>query len=68
MALKDHMRKKQHRRLNPNNKGFDRFYIINYLEAGKDWQTVQAEKDVVIRSTDSGDEEWVNKGNYNLEI
>eukprot|EP00057_Strongylocentrotus_purpuratus_P033998 XP_793573.2 PREDICTED: zinc finger protein 277 [Strongylocentrotus purpuratus] len=56
-ALKDHMRKKQHRRLNPNNKGFDRFYIINYLEAGKDWQTVQAEKDVVIRSTDSGDEE-----------
>ncbi|XP_041458691.1 zinc finger protein 277-like [Lytechinus variegatus] len=57
MALKDHMRKKQHRRLNPNNKAYDRFYIINYLEAGKDWQTVQAEKDVLITSTDSGDEE-----------
>lgn len=60
-ALKDHMRKKQHRRLNPNNKAYDKFYVINYLEAGKDWQEVQAEKDVAVSSPDSGDEEsWAD--------
>uniref|UniRef100_A0A8V0XAA3 Zinc finger protein 277 n=1 Tax=Gallus gallus TaxID=9031 RepID=A0A8V0XAA3_CHICK len=30
-TLKDHMRKKQHRRINAKNKEYDRFYIINYL-------------------------------------
>ncbi|XP_036183181.1 zinc finger protein 277 isoform X2 [Myotis myotis] len=31
--LKDHMRKKQHRRINPRNREYDQFYVINYLEA-----------------------------------
>ncbi|KAH0616598.1 hypothetical protein JD844_027828 [Phrynosoma platyrhinos] len=31
-TLKDHMRKKQHRRINAKNREYDRFYIINYLE------------------------------------
>ncbi|XP_072175623.1 zinc finger protein 277-like [Diadema setosum] len=56
-VLKDHMRKKQHRRLNPNNKAYDRFYVINYLEAGKDWQEVQAERDFISGSLDSENEE-----------
>lgn len=30
-TLKDHMRKKQHRRINARNNDYDRFYIINYL-------------------------------------
>uniref|UniRef100_A0A803TY58 Zinc finger protein 277 n=1 Tax=Anolis carolinensis TaxID=28377 RepID=A0A803TY58_ANOCA len=30
-TLKDHMRKKQHRRINAKNREYDRFYIINYL-------------------------------------
>lgn len=30
-TLKDHMRKKQHRRINARNHDYDRFYVINYL-------------------------------------
>lgn len=30
-TLKDHMRKKQHRRINGRNHDYDRFYVINYL-------------------------------------
>uniref|UniRef100_A0A3P8TNK5 Zinc finger protein 277 n=1 Tax=Amphiprion percula TaxID=161767 RepID=A0A3P8TNK5_AMPPE len=30
-TLKDHMRKKAHRRINANNREYDRFYVINYL-------------------------------------
>lgn len=29
------MRKKLHKRINPNNKEYDKFYINNYLEPGK---------------------------------
>ncbi|OQR76930.1 zinc finger protein-like [Tropilaelaps mercedesae] len=30
-VLKEHMRKKQHKHLNPNNTAYDRFYIVSYL-------------------------------------
>ena len=30
-TLRDHMRKKQHRKVNPQNKAYDKFYLINYL-------------------------------------
>ncbi|XP_063165504.1 zinc finger protein 277 [Candoia aspera] len=43
--LKDHMRKKQHRRINAKNQEYDKFYIINYLEFGKSWEQVQSEDD-----------------------
>ncbi|XP_054582217.1 zinc finger protein 277 isoform X4 [Eptesicus fuscus] len=43
--LKDHMRKKQHRRINPRNREYDQFYVINYLELGKSWEEVQSEDD-----------------------
>ncbi|XP_058045661.1 zinc finger protein 277 isoform X3 [Ahaetulla prasina] len=43
--LKDHMRKKQHRKINAKNQEYDRFYIINYLEFGKTWEQVQSEDD-----------------------
>uniref|UniRef100_A0A8D0C2R0 Zinc finger protein 277 n=1 Tax=Salvator merianae TaxID=96440 RepID=A0A8D0C2R0_SALMN len=44
-TLKDHMRKKQHRRINAKNREYDRFYVINYLEFGKSWEEVQSEDD-----------------------
>ena len=39
------MRKKQHKKINSQNKVYDRFYVINYLELGKDWEQVQLEDD-----------------------
>ena len=45
-VLKEHMRKKQHKCINPLNKDFDKYYIINYLEPGKLWQELKHEKDL----------------------
>ncbi|KAJ0029020.1 hypothetical protein NQD34_004017 [Periophthalmus magnuspinnatus] len=55
-TLKDHMRKKSHRRINSNNREYDRFYIINYLELGKTWEEVQSEDDREL--VDDGDDDW----------
>lgn len=55
-TLKDHMRKKSHRRINSNNREYDRFYVINYLELGKTWEEVQSEDDREL--VDDGDEDW----------
>lgn len=33
-TLKEHMRKKLHKKLNPNNKEYDEFYLVNYLVGG----------------------------------
>ncbi|XP_055844088.1 zinc finger protein 277 [Episyrphus balteatus] len=30
VTLKEHMRKKGHKRINPNNHGYDRFFLVNY--------------------------------------
>uniref|UniRef100_A0A8C7NXJ7 Zinc finger protein 277 n=1 Tax=Oncorhynchus mykiss TaxID=8022 RepID=A0A8C7NXJ7_ONCMY len=54
-TLKDHMRKKQHRRINGNNSEYDCFYIINYLELGKTWEEVQSEDD---REMEDEDDDW----------
>ncbi|XP_061630940.1 zinc finger protein 277 isoform X1 [Phyllopteryx taeniolatus] len=56
MTLKDHMRKKAHRRINPSNRQYDRFYIINYLELGKTWEEVQREDDREL--PDDKDDDW----------
>nr|XP_021143944.1 zinc finger protein 277 isoform X2 [Columba livia] len=55
-TLKDHMRKKQHRRINAKNKEYDKFYIINYLEFGKSWEEVQSEDDREL--LDNLEEDW----------
>merc|ERR1719510_1370184 len=31
------MRKKSHKKINPRNEAYDKFYIVNYLEFGKTW-------------------------------
>uniref|UniRef100_F7DEP0 Zinc finger protein 277 n=1 Tax=Ornithorhynchus anatinus TaxID=9258 RepID=F7DEP0_ORNAN len=55
-TLKDHMRKKQHRRINAKNRDYDQFYIINYLELGKSWEEVQSEDDREL--LDLQEEDW----------
>lgn len=55
-TLKDHMRKKSHRRINANNQEYDRFYVINYLELGKTWEEVQSEDDRDL--VDGEDDDW----------
>ncbi|CAJ0954668.1 unnamed protein product, partial [Mesorhabditis belari] len=42
-TLMDHMRKRNHREVNPKNHYYDKFYIINYLELGKRWLDVLGE-------------------------
>ncbi|ORZ37244.1 C2H2 type zinc-finger-domain-containing protein, partial [Catenaria anguillulae PL171] len=44
-VLRKHMRKKRHFRISPRNHEYDRFYVVNYLEPGKNWETLtNAEK------------------------
>ena len=58
-VLMDHMRKRNHREVNPKNNYYDKFYIINYLELGKRWLDVLAEdfEDTMPSFQDSDDEE-----------
>jgi hypothetical protein len=44
-VLKKHMRKKKHFKINSKDTAYDRFYMINYLEPGKDWKALEKEKD-----------------------
>ena len=37
-VLKEHMRKKNHKKINPRNSNYDKFYLVNYLEFGKKWE------------------------------
>nr|XP_033814251.1 zinc finger protein 277 isoform X2 [Geotrypetes seraphini] len=55
-TLKDHMRKKQHRRINSKNREYDRYYVINYLELGKSWEEVQSEDDREL--IDHQEDDW----------
>ncbi|EFA76405.1 C2H2-type zinc finger-containing protein [Heterostelium album PN500] len=43
IVMKQHMKKKKHMRLNPQNNIYDRFYLLNYLEAGKNWEQIKKE-------------------------
>ncbi|TGZ56171.1 Uncharacterized protein DBV15_01680 [Temnothorax longispinosus] len=40
-VLKEHMRKKFHKCINPHNKTYDKFYINNYLEPERTWEKKQ---------------------------
>jgi hypothetical protein len=57
--LKEHIRKKKHLKINSKNRFYDRFYLVNYLEADKTWQDLREEIDqideVASQST-TGDE------------
>lgn len=62
-TLMDHMRKRNHREVNPKNHYYDKFYIINYLELGKRWLDVLAEdfEDTMPTFQDSDEEEEDNE-------
>ncbi|XP_013406109.1 zinc finger protein 277-like, partial [Lingula anatina] len=57
MTLKEHMRKKQHKRIKPQNPTYDKFYVINYLELGKNWENIQSEHDVAVEDDETDNEE-----------
>jgi hypothetical protein len=57
-VLKEHMRKKQHKQLNPDDKQYDSFYVINYLEPGKTWKDFMKEKDSNDRDIDKIQGHW----------
>uniref|UniRef100_A0A1B6CPI2 C2H2-type domain-containing protein n=1 Tax=Clastoptera arizonana TaxID=38151 RepID=A0A1B6CPI2_9HEMI len=58
-VLKEHMRKKLHKRINPENKDYDCFYIINYLEMGKNTKKESKANENFKGSSDSEDEaDW----------
>ncbi|XP_076632951.1 zinc finger protein 277 isoform X1 [Colletes latitarsis] len=72
-ALKEHMRKKLHKRINPNNKAYDKFYINNYLEPGKTWrhkQTNSRENDAIEdQNSENEDEEtWSDWNDEDIGI
>lgn len=56
-VLKEHMRKKQHKQINPKNKEYDKFYLINYLEKGKNWEDIMEEFDEACHDEDWSD--WI---------
>ncbi|ODN02689.1 putative zinc finger protein [Orchesella cincta] len=55
LVLKEHMRKKQHRKINPHNLEYDQFYVVNYLEPGKTWENIGLED----TEGENREEEWV---------
>ncbi|KAK9506151.1 hypothetical protein O3M35_008138 [Rhynocoris fuscipes] len=59
-VLKEHMRKKGHKRVNPNNEMYDKFYVINYIEPGKSWkerEKLRRKKSSVSGSTGEDDDD-----------
>ncbi|XP_044763857.1 zinc finger protein 277 isoform X2 [Coccinella septempunctata] len=60
-TLKEHMRKKLHKRINHENKEYDKFFMVNYLEDGKDWHDIKKENDkfaVTVGEQANSDEEY----------
>ena len=49
------MRKKQHRKLNPDNSAYDKYYLVNYLEVGKTWRELDQEEEERGRPMACGD-------------
>lgn len=61
--IPDHMRKKRHKRINPNNKEYDKFYICNYFPQSDDEEESE-DTDGSSTGEDEGDEwsEWQETG------
>ena len=61
--LKEHMRKKGHKQLHPNNKQYDKYYVINY-SSDKDWRELKLEVD---NDLDNCEEEWDDWSEDNVD-
>ncbi|KAI9314297.1 hypothetical protein BX666DRAFT_2020339 [Dichotomocladium elegans] len=57
-VLRKHMRKKKHFKIAPKNRQYDRFYVINYLEPGKNWE--HFEHDNYESDDDKRDDDWAD--------
>ncbi|ORY03090.1 hypothetical protein K493DRAFT_311834 [Basidiobolus meristosporus CBS 931.73] len=57
-VLRKHMRKKKHFKISARNRMYDRFYVINYLEPGKNWETFENEK--YDSEEDRRDDSWAD--------
>ena len=57
-VLKEHMRKKMHKKLNPKNKEWDKYYLVNYLESGKTWQDFSREEAEPYRAEEEPPSAW----------
>ncbi|KAF5279327.1 hypothetical protein FQR65_LT15400 [Abscondita terminalis] len=54
-VLKDHMRKKQHKRINPNNRSYDKYYAVNYLDENRRWHDTVRCDDVQHNENSDGE-------------
>ena len=63
-VLREHMRKKQHKRINPENPEYDAFYLVNYLEPGKTWHVLDEEDPIDERI----EEDWLETREENTSI
>ncbi|QQP38247.1 Zinc finger protein 277 [Caligus rogercresseyi] len=56
------MRKKSHKKINPKNAAYDKYYLVNYLEFGKTWSQREdpLEEDELPTGFESSDEEDEN--------
>lgn len=55
-ALKEHMRKKGHKKINPKNSSYDKFYVVNYQELDRNWEDISKEKDERGNFSDNDDD------------
>jgi len=44
-TLREHMRKKFHKKINADNKEYDKFYLVNYREFGKNWKSLEEDRE-----------------------
>lgn len=71
MVLKEHMRKKFHKYINPNNKTYDKFYIGNYLKPEESRMQKQSnlERNLEDGSNENEDENsWSDWNDESIEI
>lgn len=66
-VLKEHMRKKLHKRINPDNKEYDQFYIINYMEMGKNWKDIHKSVKPPSRRDSSGSDDAADWSDWQEE-
>ncbi|KAF9417655.1 hypothetical protein BGZ94_009916 [Podila epigama] len=57
-VLRKHMRKKKHFKISARNRLYDQFYVINYLEPGKNWENF--EQDRYDSDDDRRDDSWAD--------
>lgn len=70
-VMKEHMRKKLHKRINPSDSQYDKFYIVNYLEVGKSWRVLEQEVDKYAHSPgfeENGDKEYSDWNEKDIKI